>query len=207
MIVFIDYDGTLTKNSEEEFMKAYFYAFSKKVNLPVEMAQQLVMESVYSAIKNESPNENMFDKFFDGFVVAMAPYGNHDRKYWIDFFIDFYRNEFDYVKTAIVPNEELINKVKTSDYQFIFASNPIQPNIAMIKKIGFVGLSPENFIYIACMENSTYAKPNPKFFKEIVYKLNLNPSDCIMIGDTNFDKASEAVGIKFVHVNDSLNYL
>jgi len=30
MKVFVDYDGTLTKNSEEEFMKAYFYAFSKR---------------------------------------------------------------------------------------------------------------------------------------------------------------------------------
>ena len=207
MIVFVDYDGTLTKNSEDEFMKAYFYAFSKKVNLPAETAQKLVMGSVYGAIKDESPNENVFDKFFDRFVVAMAPYGNHNRKYWIDFFIDFYRNEFDYVKTVIVPNEELVNKIKTSNHQFIFASNPIQPKIAMIKKIGFVGLSEDNFIYIAYMENSTYAKPNPKFFKEIIDKLNLNPSDCIMIGDTDFDKASEAAGIKFVHVNSCLDYL
>ena len=207
MIVFVDYDGTLTKNSEEEFMKAYFYAFSKKADLPIETAQKLVMESVYGAIKDESSNENMFDKFFDRFVVAMAPYGHHDRKHWIDFFMDFYRNEFDYVKTVIVPNDELIDKIKTSNYQFIFASNPIQPKIAMIKKIGFVGLSEDNFIYIAYMENSTYAKPNPKFFKEIIDKLNLNPSDCIMIGDTDFDRASEGVGIKFVHVNDSLKYL
>jgi len=115
-------------NADKEFRRGVYegilLCILKKVNLPAETAQKLVMGSVYNAIKNESPNENMFDKFFDGFVVAMAPYGNHDRKYWIDFFMDFYRNEFDYVKTAIVPNEELINKVKTSDYQFIFASNP-----------------------------------------------------------------------------------
>ena len=53
------------------------------------------------------------------------------------------------------------------------------------------------------MENSHFAKPNPKFFKEILNSLNLDPKNCVMIGDSDFDKASELVNIKFIHINET----
>lgn len=207
MIIFLDYDGTLTKNSEEEFLKAYFYMLSKSLNMPIETVQKIVMNGITAAMQDETPDENMFDKFLDRFVLAMTPHGNHDKIYWIDFFTDFYKNDFDYVKNAIIPNEELVNRIKASNQHFIFASNPLFPEIAVLKRIEFVGLTPKNFIYIAFMENSTHVKPNPKFFTEIVDKLSINPRDCIMIGDSDFDKSSELAGIKFVHVNDSFKYI
>jgi phosphoglycolate phosphatase-like HAD superfamily hydrolase len=33
-------------------------------------------------------------------------------------------------------------------------------------------------------------------------ELDISPEEAIIIGDTDFDKAAEKVGIKFIHVDD-----
>ncbi|HQO06238.1 MAG TPA: HAD family hydrolase, partial [Fervidobacterium sp.] len=88
----------------------------------------------------------------------------------------------------------------------VFASNPLFPEIATVKRIKFAGLSPDNFVYVAHMENCRFAKPNPMFFKDIMDKLNILPQECVMIGDSEFDRASEKVGIRFIHIADELEW-
>lgn len=198
MYIFVDYDGTLVKNSEEKFMKTYFSILSRKVKLPIEKIFNLVMDSIYEITKIEDPSKNLFERFLE----SISKKTGKSKDYWYNIFLDFYKNEFDELRKIIKVNEKLTNFIKNSNYKFIFASNPLFPEIAVKKRIDFANLSPENFFYIATMENSHYAKPNPKFFAEILEKIGVAADKCLMIGDTENDKASEKVGIKFINVNN-----
>lgn len=198
MYIFVDYDGTLVKNSEEKFMKTYFSILSRKVKLPVEKIFNLVMDSIYEITKIEDPSKNLFERFLE----SISKKTGKSKDYWYNIFLDFYKNEFDELRKIIKVNKKLTNFIKNSNYKFIFASNPLFPEIAVKKRIDFANLSPENFFYIATMENSHYAKPNPKFFAEILKKISVAADKCLMIGDTENDKASEKVGIKFINVNN-----
>ncbi|ACJ74621.1 conserved hypothetical protein, putative [Thermosipho africanus TCF52B] len=198
MYIFVDYDGTLVKNSEEKFMKTYFSILSRKVKLPIEKIFNLVMDSIYEITKIEDPSKNLFERFLE----SISKKTGKSKDYWYNIFLDFYKNEFDELRKIIKVNKKLTNFIKNSNYKFIFASNPLFPEIAVKKRIDFANLSPENFFYIATMENSHYAKPNPKFFAEILEKIGVAADKCLMIGDTENDKASEKVGIKFINVNN-----
>ncbi|HOK87947.1 MAG TPA: HAD family hydrolase [Fervidobacterium sp.] len=198
MYVFVDYDGTIVKSSEEEFMKAYFKNLSNYFGMPFEEALSLVMQSVDEAMNNPNENISLYLKFAEAFSRRT----NRPFDYWVEKFTYFYENMFDQVKSVIQPNLKLTGLMKSTVQKLVFASNPLFPEIATIKRIQFAGLSPDDFVYIAHMENCRFAKPNPMFFKDIMDKLNIVPQECVMIGDSEFDKVSEKVGIRFVHIAD-----
>ncbi|SHH40033.1 HAD family hydrolase [Thermosipho atlanticus] len=198
MYIFLDYDGTIVETPEQDFMKLYFLELSKKSQLPIEYIYKMVMSSIEEILKNQNPEKFLFDSFLE-VIVSKDKY---DREFWYNLFFDFYENEFDKVGKVMKPNKKLVEKIKTTNKKLIFASNPLFPEIATLKRIRFVGLKPENFTYIAHMENSHFAKPNPLFFKEIMEELNISPNECVMIGDTEYDKSCEKVGIKFFHISE-----
>ncbi|AMW33063.1 haloacid dehalogenase superfamily, subfamily IA, variant 3 with third motif having DD or ED/haloacid dehalogenase superfamily, subfamily IA, variant 1 with third motif having Dx(3-4)D or Dx(3-4)E [Fervidobacterium changbaicum] len=196
--IFLDYDGTIIENAEGEFLKEYFSLLSKKSGIEFNQLFQLVMSSVEESIRNMQPNESLFEKF----SKAISSKSEKPKEYWQNLFYDFYENEFDELSKIVKPNIELIELIKKTNKKVIFASNPLFPKIATHKRIQFAGLEPDMFFYIAHMENSTYAKPNPLFFQEILNKLNISPNECVMIGDSEFDMSSEKAGIKFVHIDE-----
>jgi HAD superfamily hydrolase (TIGR01549 family) len=196
--IFLDYDGTLVEDKSEDFYKLYFKLLSEKSKLPFEKIYKLVMESVNETLENNDQNITLFEKFLE--IISQK--SSLEKNYWIEFFTDFYQNEFDEIKKVTIPKENIINKIKKTNQKLIFASNPLFPKIAVEKRISFAGLSPKNFHYISHMENSHFAKPNPNFFKEILDNLKIKPKDCIMIGDSDYDKASELAKIKFIHINN-----
>jgi FMN phosphatase YigB (HAD superfamily) len=197
--IFLDYDGTIIENAESEFLKEYFTLLSKKSGIEFNQLLRLVMSSVEESIKNTANDKNLFEKF----SIAISQSSGKPREYWVKLFYDFYENEFDQLSKIVKPKKELIELMRKTDKKLIFASNPLFLKIATYKRIKFAGLEPEMFLYVANMENSTYAKPNPMFFKEITTKLNISPDECVMIGDTEFDMACEKVGIKFIHINEA----
>ncbi|MFN4223773.1 HAD family hydrolase [Fervidobacterium gondwanense] len=195
--IFLDYDGTIIENAEEEFLRNYFSLLSKKLDSTFDETLRLVMSSVQDAVANQD-RMNLFEKFGE----AISARSGKSKEYWIDKFLEFYNTDFDQLRQITQPNKEFVNVVNKTNKSLIFASNPLFPRIATYKRIQFAGLNPEMFYYVAHMENSTYAKPNPLFFKEIIEKLKLHPAECVMIGDSDFDKACEKVGIKFIHISE-----
>ena len=103
MYVFVDYDGTIVKSSEEEFMKAYFKNLSNYFGMPFEEALSLVMQSVDEAMNNPNENISLYLKFAEAFSRRT----NRPFDYWVEKFTYFYENMFDQVKSVIQPNLKL----------------------------------------------------------------------------------------------------
>lgn len=198
MYVFLDYDGTLVKTREEEFTRVYFIELAKKAGEEPKKLGNLVMGIIEDMMKNQTGEKDLFHQF----VEMIASRSSKPQSYWIDLFFDFYKNDFEKLREFVEPNDELLESIKASGKKFIFASNPIFPEVAVVKRLSFIGLKPEDFIYVAHMENSHFMKPHPGFFKEILDKINTDPERCVFIGDSDFDKACEKVGIEFIHVEE-----
>ena len=69
----------------------------------------------------------------------------------------------------------------------------------------WAGLNPEDFDLITTYENSRHCKPNPDYYRDILATLNLNPENCVMVGnDVQEDMVAETLGMKVFLLTDNL---
>ncbi|MBE6897088.1 MAG: HAD family hydrolase, partial [Ruminococcaceae bacterium] len=74
-------------------------------------------------------------------------------------------------------------------------------------RLSWAGVSPDSFSYITNYSNSSYCKPNPKYYREILSKLGKTPEECLMIGnDVEDDMIAQSIGMKvFLLTNCLIN--
>ena len=69
----------------------------------------------------------------------------------------------------------------------------------------WAGRSPEAFEEITTYESYHYSKPNVLYFKELIERFQLNPKECLMIGnDVEEDMSIQRLGVKVCLVTDCL---
>ena len=157
-----------------------------------------------AAIKNDGSctNEERFWQVFAGIlgekVLADKPY--------ID---EFYIEEFNKARTSCGFDERakrVIGFVKTKFDKVILATNPVFPQMATFHRINWAGMDKNDFDRVTAYENSSFAKPNVAYYKEILDKMGLEAKDCIMVGnDVDEDmRPASALGMKVFLVKDYL---
>lgn len=144
------------------------------------------------------------EKFWDTFTSI---YGEEARKHEA-VFEDFYQNEFQGVEDACGKNplaKETIDLLKKRGYRVVLATNPIFPKVATYSRIRWAGLLPEDFEYITTYDNSRHCKPNIAYYQDIMDELDLDPEECIMVGnDVTEDMVARHVGMKVFLITDCL---
>ena len=84
-----------------------------------------------------------------------------------------------------VPNHKpMIERLKSAGLDTVLATNPLFPECAVATRLNWVGLSESDFSYITNYDNSTFCKPNPKYFTELLEKLGRKPEECFMVGNS-----------------------
>lgn len=195
--ILFDLDGTLLPMNQDEFVNAYLTLLSKKAAQygyePTTLVKT-VWKGTSKMIANDgnSSNEEVFWRTFSEI------YGKEklEDKYIFD---EFYLNEFQDVSKSCGYSpcaREIINKVKQKGYKIILATNPIFPSIATESRMKWAGISPSDFELYTTYENSRYSKPNLKYYKDILDKINCKPEECLMIGnDVNEDMIVKELGM------------
>lgn len=98
-----------------------------------------------------------------------------------------------------------LTRLKDMGYQLVLATNPFFPAPIIHSRIHWAGIQPDIFAYITTFENSSYCKPNPEYYREILDKLSLSPEECLMVGnDVTEDMVAETVGIRTFLMTDFL---
>lgn len=205
MLLF-DLDGTLLPMDQEVFLKAYFKGLAVKL-APFGYEAEKLFESIWAGIaamvKNNGLKSNE-EVFWDVFADI---YGEkvYDHK---PVFESFYKNEFQKVKEVCGYNSNvpgMIQQLKEEGYRIVLATNPLFPRIATESRIRWAGLSPEDFELYTVYENSSYCKPNPEYYLDIVKKIGVKPEDCIMVGnDVTEDMIAETIGMQVFLLTDCL---
>ena len=100
---------------------------------------------------------------------------------------------------------EVIRQIKALGYRVILATNPLFPAIATYSRVKWAGLDPADFELITTYENSHFCKPNPDYYREILGKLALDGSACLMVGnDVGEDMIARTLGMKVFLLTDCL---
>ncbi len=196
--IFFDLDGTLLPMDQEKFLKSYFENITKHF-IPFGFEPKKLIDSInkgtYAMFKNNGEKTNE-DVFWD---VFSSIYGN-DIINQKQNFEEFYKTDFMNTKETCGFNpksNEVIKKLKQQGYKIVLATNPLFPKIATYSRVIWGGLDSSDFELITTYENSSYCKPNLNYYLEILNRFNIDPIECLMVGnDIGEDMITKKLGMK-----------
>lgn len=186
--VLFDLDGTLLPINGEAFEAIYFKGLSSYFLDKYEPKEfiKLIWTATKAMVLDTSSKTNE-----EAFMDALHALVNEDITWMQERFNQFYLNEFDQIKIAVTPNpsiQEAVKLLKEKGYRLIIATNPMFPKIAIEKRIEWTGCDRNDFEYVTSFEKNHYCKPQLKFYEEVLSDLDLDASQCLMVGnDINED--------------------
>ncbi len=197
--VFFDLDGTLLPLEQDYFLKKYISALARYVavrGIDAEKSTNCLLEGTKAMLLNNGEKTNK-EAFWQTFF---ALFGAQSQEV-VDFSDEFYTTEFKNLRLLTSNNDfaklalELAHK---DDKKVILATNPVLPMQAQLERISWIGLNASDFDLITAYENSSYSKPNPKYYLEICEKISVCPDECIMIGNDESDdmKGAHEAGMR-----------
>ena len=204
--VLFDLDGTLLPMDQEVFIKAYFGGLAGFL-APHGFEPKKLIETIWNGtgamIKNDGSRTNE-TAFWDHFISV---FGENARDYE-PVFDKFYHTDFPKVQSScgFDPRAaQVIKKLKEMGYTLVLATNPIFPSIATETRMKWAGLDQNDFVLYTTYESSSYCKPNPDYYREILSKLGAKPEECLMVGnDATEDLVAETLGMMVFLVTDCL---
>lgn len=203
--VFFDLDGTLLPVDLEGLLEGYFQALTAKISPYVEPRtfMKVLMDSTEKMLYNDGSKTNE-QAFMDYFFQQL----DNDPRELRPIFDEFYRNEYPHLGQGIQARPEARQAVELADSsgaQVILATNPLFPRAAVDARLEWAGLEDFPFSHITSYENSSYCKPNPRYFGEILDKTGLRGEDCLMVGnDCKEDLSAAALGFDTFLLEDYL---
>ncbi len=204
--VLFDLDGTLLPMDEEYFKKIYFGEVYKKIaylGYTLDELLKVIWYGTKKMIQNDGSqtNEELFWKSF----IEVHPDRLEENK---ANFVEFYNDIFPTLghTCGFQPlAKDFIKALKDKGYEVIIASNPIFPIVATKARIRWAGLNPDDFKYITAYENSSFSKPNLKYYEEVLEKTGYKPEEVVMVGnDVREDMIVNQLGIDSYLITDCL---
>ena len=202
--VLFDLDGTLLPMDQEVFVKDYFGRLAAKL-APQGYDPKLLVDTIWrgtaAMVRNDGAKTNEA-VFWD---YAVAVYGE---KFLQDkhFFDEFYEEEFDKIKASCgfhPAAAEIVKELKARGLRVALATNPIFPARATQWRMGWAGLNPEDFELYTTYENSCHCKPNPEYYRDVLTQLNVQPEQCLMVGnDVGEDMVAGQLGMQVFLLTD-----
>ena len=194
--ILFDLDGTLLPMDIEQFMKLYFYEMHKNFEDIMDMETLVghVMKATAIMVKDTSLRTNE-EVFMDAYELLTGADMEAHKKRWDAFYDGGYRN----VKASSKTSQQMIESVrqlKEKGYQLVLVTNPLFPKYAITQRIGWAGLSVEDFDYVTSFEQNRYCKPQLKIYEEVLEHLSLDAKDCMMVGnDVDEDMIAGQLGM------------
>ena len=167
--ILFDLDGTLLPMDQEVFVKTYMKLLAAKM-APYGYDPQLLVKGLWDGtaamVKNDgrSTNETVF---WNTFCALMGRDARKDEAV----FEAFYREEFQRARAVcgFAPQAaETVRGLKKRGFRVVLATNPVFPAVATQSRIRWAGLTPEDFDFYTTYENSSFCKPNPAYYREIL---------------------------------------
>lgn len=204
--VLFDLDGTLLPMDQEKFIEAYFGGLVKKL-VPHGYEPKLLINGIGAGIKAMVSNDGSVtneEVFWKSFSAVVGERVKEDE----EIFLDFYKNEFQEVKHSCGYEEasrKVIDSLKERGMRIVLATNPLFPSIATESRMRWAGLTTDDFELYTTYENSSFCKPNLKYYEEILGKLGVSAEECLMVGnDVTEDMIAETLGMKVFLLTDCL---
>ena len=203
--VFFDLDGTLLPMEQDYFVKQYFKGIAAHA-APHGIDPKTLIDATVAGtrdmIKNNGERTNM-EVFWDRFFAFIG----EERKDLIGILDEYYLDGFKRLSEFTGENKlarNMIEAARGNGRKVVLATNPVFPMQAQRERISWIGLNEGDFDHITSYENSSFCKPNPKYYLDICEKMGVAPENCLMIGNDESDdmKGASAAGIECFLVTD-----
>ena len=205
--ILFDLDGTLLPLDEKLFVDIYFTELSKvfsEYNIESNKLVEAIWTATHEIIKNDGKRTNE-EAFWEKFKSII----NIDLSNVKEVLEKFYANEF-FTKLKKCSTENNLAKVavnlaKKNGRKVVLATNPVFPIDALVR-LKWTGLDIDDFDYVTHYSNSSFSKPNPKYYLDLCEKLDVEPKDCLMIGNDEKQDifAASSAGMNCYLVTDYL---
>ena len=204
--VLFDLDGTLLPMDQDNFLKAYFGGLATKL-VPFGYEPDRLIKAIWSGtaamVKNDGSMTNEA-RFWQSFCAIFGEDARSDEP----IFDDFYHNEFRFVAVSCGKAErapQIISWLKQQGCRVVLATNPLFPAIATGKRMEWAGLKAADFELVTTFENSSYCKPNPAYYRQILQTIGETPENCIMVGnDVTEDMVARDLGMEVFLLTDCM---
>lgn len=204
--VLFDLDGTLLPMDQEQFIKAYMTGLSTHMaphGYDPETLVKSIWASTMAVIKADGTLTNE-DMFWHTITSICGEQVKND----IPIFEKFYEDKFQEVSRSCGYNplaSKVIESLKTKNLTLILATNPVFPAVATNSRIRWAGLNKDDFALVTTYENSHFCKPNINYYVEILNKMSLDPTECLMVGnDVGEDMIVATLGMDVFLVTDHI---
>lgn len=201
--ILFDLDGTLLPLNIDQFMHLYFQEMSKIFEDLLNRDE--LVDKIMAATKamildtTDRRNESVFMETYDALVEEDLAI--HRKK-----FDDFYKTTYNEAKVSSTMSAEMVRSVhllKEKGYKILCVTNPLFPKAAILDRIRWAGLEPEDFDYITNFEANTSCKPQLKLYEEVLAHNDLVAEDCMMVGnDVQEDMIAGTLGMTTFLVED-----
>lgn len=205
--ILFDLDGTLLPLDEKLFVDIYFTELSKvfsEYNIESNKLVEAIWTATHEIIKNDGKRTNE-EAFWEKFKSII----NIDLSNVKEVLEKFYANEFfTKLKKCSAENnlaKVAVNLAKKNGRKVVLATNPVFPIDALVR-LKWTGLDIDDFDYVTHYSNSSFSKPNPKYYLDLCEKLDVEPKECLMIGNDERQDifAASSAGMNCYLVTDYL---
>lgn len=204
--VFFDLDGTLLPMDQEQFIREYIGRMARAL-APYGYEPEKLVSAIWGAtgalVKNDGAdsNEHLFWQVFSQLL-------GRDAQQDENLFLKFYQEDFQQVRHScgFDPRAaETVRAIRSMGLDTVLATNPLFPAIATQSRLRWAGLEPEEFLCITTYENSRFCKPNPDYYWQLLKQLDLQPQNCLMVGnDAREDMVAQELGMQVFLLTDCL---
>ncbi len=193
----LDLDGTLLGMSEKVFLSQYTELVVNYFTDKYQANEFLnyFWKATEHMYKDNNGTIYTIDSFFDSFGSSsgMPREEIHKR------FDNFYRGDFKKLGNYSYHFPEARKIIETAvnkDIIPILATNPIFPEIATRERCRWANIDYDDFYFVSHAENSTFVKPNPKYYHKLLDIAEVKPENTLMVGnDYLLDLSAKSVGI------------
>ncbi len=198
-VYLIDLDGTLLKANPLFIFANIFYILKNFFPVLGFKTFRIVTAGMRALLENDGSSTN-----FEQLSRTLAEHSRKDlsRALW-----NFYRRDFPKLGSMCSPIPEAVKKLrefKAKGHSLYLTTNPIWPEECVHLRLKWAGLEPEFFNGITHSQNWHSCKPNVQYYKEVLERWQLEPKNCILIGDDVHKEGPAAeLGIKVLILNTS----
>ncbi len=203
--VLFDLDGTLLPMDQNHFIKQYFKLLAEygaKSGLDAKRLIDGTMAGTLAMLKNDGQNFNSQVFWQTYFAVTGEKRENTEKLLEPFYALDFKKlRDFTRENPAV---KRMIDAAHRNNRKVVLATNPVFPIEAQLERISWLGLSENDFDHITAYDNSSFCKPNPKYYEEICKIIGIAPQNCIMIGNDDSDdmKGASEAGMECFLIDD-----
>lgn len=213
--ILFDLDGTLLPIDFDDYLAKYLSALGRRLARVIapDTVRPVLTSATLEMVNNNDPDITLSTAFWKAVTRAAGGTSTELRaRIGED---EFLREDVAALRgdlTVPADSRKIVETAIESGYEVALATNPVFPREVIAERMRWAGLTGLPWRLITSYEDMHFAKPNPRFYTEVLQRIGRQPAECVMIGnDTRDDLVATTIGVKtfllegrIVHREDAL---